>query len=141
MANITNLYMNWSSVTVAAGSGSAATIKHVTDVKINGQSTTEAFYGDARQFAAMIRPVQTSRTLEITTGDVGAIMALDPAAVYTVVATLKHAESGTLTVTLVNAVLKQNPMSGQNNKYSVGSLTFEAYADASDTDPLTVAIA
>ncbi len=146
MPNITNLFMNWTGVTVTPEGGSAITIKHVTDIMIDGRSVQEAFYGDARKFAALIRNVQHTRTLQIKSGDATNIALIPLNTPCTVAAILNHAEggagagSGALSISLVNGMCGGKNIGGTNNKFAAPGCAFSAYAGATDTDPLTITV-
>lgn len=146
MANVTNLFMNWTSVTVTPDGGSAITIKHVTDISIDGKSVQETFYGDARKFAALIRNVSHSRSLQIASGDAKNVVLIPTNVPCTVAAILNHAEggagaaSGGLSIALVNAMAGDKSIKGSNNKYATPGVSFAAFGNANDEDPLTITV-
>lgn len=145
MPNKTNLYMGWSAVTVTPSGGSAITIDHVTDIKIDKSSVLEAFFGDTNKFAALVKPTKRNRTCEIESGNAKATLSIPDGTACTIVAKLNHAEAGEgtgcLTLTLVNAVPGLNNAAGQTQRFANGNAGFTAFANTGDTDPLTIAVA
>lgn len=139
------LYMNWDPVTVTPSGGTLVTLKEVMDVELDLASQQEVFYGDARKFARMIVNTAKKRSLTIMGGNVAQLMALPDDTPCTIVATLRDAKNGTgsgaITITLANATREKINVKGQNNKFGMSSLTFNAFADSGDTDPLSFAVA
>lgn len=141
----TNLFMNWSGVTVTHLIGSTPTvipITKVTDVSINGQSVQEMFHGDARQFAVLIRNVADSRSIKITSGDAGAVLTIPfnkPCTINAVLLdAINGAGPGAIAIEAINGMRKGSPVGGQNNKFASGNVEFSCYGNSDDEDPVTV---
>ena len=144
-----NLYVNWSPVTItmtSPTSGSTITITEVTSVNVMIDGEQIKFLGDALKFPRGIKNVALKRGIEIKTGNPGQLLgAVNQSSVYTIVATLQDMNNGTgtgaLTITLVSAVLAKAPVSGDNNQFGNGTISFESFGASSDTDPLSFAVA
>lgn len=138
----TNLFMNWSSVTVAYGA-TTVTLLEVLDVQLDAASQQEVFFGDARKFPRLIVNTAKTRGITIIGGDVYKLLTIPDDTVVTVTAVLNDAKngsgSGALTLTLSNAVRAKVAGSGPNNKFAGGSVAYSAFADVNDTDPLAIA--
>ena len=144
----TNLYMNWTGVTITPQGGAAITVDKVTDVKVNRKSVQEAFYGDNRKFAAFLRNTQKKRSITLVTGNPNLHLAIPEDTYCTIVAILNDVQNGTgsgaLTITAVNAKMESDDTDGSNNKYAAGTITFNCAGDDSttpDSDPVTIAVA
>ncbi len=139
-----DLYMSWKNVGVTPAGGSAIAIDGVTDVMVDGQSLQEAFFGDGRKFAALIANTRQARSIEIVGGNVGALASIPMNLACAVTATLANPAggvgvgSGALKVDLANAMCQQKPFTGSDSKFASARAKFNAYGDASDTDPLTI---
>lgn len=139
----TNLFMNWSAVSVTYGTTpTVITLTGVTDFDPDAETKQEMFYGDVRKFPRLITNTEKSRSVTITGGDVYKLFAIPEDAVCTVTGTLNDAKNaagtGAMVVTLNNAIRQKVGSKATNNKFGLASVTFMAYGDASDTDPLTI---
>lgn len=140
-----DLFMNWEPVTVTPDGGTLVTLKEIVDIELDAQSQQEVFYGDARKHPRLICNTAKKRSLSINGGNVAQLMAIPDDTPCTIVATLRDAKNGTgtgaITVTLVNACREKLSTKGPNNKFGMSSLTFNAFANAGDTDPLSFVVA
>jgi hypothetical protein len=141
------LYVNWAPVTLTGTlpTVSTITLTEVISVEVTKGGKIISFYGDARRFARGKKTVEFERGLKITTGNPLQFLGLEEGGIFTVIATLQDMNngvgSGAITITLANAVLKSNPVSGSNNNFSNVTVEFESFADGSDTDPLSFVVA
>lgn len=141
-------FMNWTGVSITPNGGQAINVTEVTDVSPMLGSTNEAFYGDNRRFAKLLRSTEYKRGVSITTGDAAAANAVPVDQPCTIVATLNDAKNGAgtgaITYTFKNCVMKQNGLKAGNNKFAETTLEFEAYGDDSsvvETDPFSFVVA
>ena len=139
------LYMNWAPVTFTPNGGSLITLNEILGIDLTRGGKLIAFYGDARRFARGKKMVENERGAKIHLGNIGQVAGIEEGVVGTLVATLQDMNNGigagAITFTLINAVIKSNPFTGKNNAFAEGTMEFEAYADSSDTDPLSFVIA
>ena len=139
------LYVNWSPVTFTPSGGTLLTLIEIMGVDVTRGGKIINFFGDARRFARGKKMVENERGAKVHTGNIGQVAGIEEGTVGTLVATLQDMNNGTgtgaITFTLLNAVLKSNPFNGKNNAFAEGTLEFESYADSSDTDPLSFAVA
>jgi hypothetical protein len=141
------LFVNWAPVTMLGTSPTVSiiTLTEVLSVEVSKGGKIISFYGDARRFARGKKTVEFERGIKITSGNPAQFLGLEEGGIFTIVATLQDMNngvgSGAITVTLVNCMLKSNPVAGANNDFGKVSVEFEAFADSSDTDPLSFVIA
>lgn len=145
------LYMNWVNTTIAytpsGGSLTTVSVTEVLDVEPDIHTKQEMFFGDAKKFPVLIIPTERSRSLKITTGNPAALLPIPENVPCTVTTTLLDAASqssaagsGSVTLTLVNAMKKSVGVKATNNKIGGSTIAFEAYGNTGDTDPLTITI-
>jgi hypothetical protein len=141
----TNLFMNWEPVNVTPDGGTLVLLKEILDIDFDVDSKQEVFHGDARSFARVIVNAEKTRSLTISGGNVAQLLAIPDDTPCTITATLQDAKNGTgtgaITITLVNAVRESFKGKGPNNKFAGGSVTFNAFGNAGDVDPLSFVIA
>src|SRR4051794_25135870 len=90
-----NLFMNWSSVTVVYGATpTTITLTGVTNVEIDGKSQQQVFYGDARAFPRKIRNTQKTRKVTIHGGDVAKLLSIPEDTPCTITAVLDDVDNG-----------------------------------------------
>lgn len=146
MATASNLYINWSGVTVTptAPSGSAITLDGVTEIDIDAKSALQSFYGDARKFPRLNVPTQKSRSITIKGGNIGKLLTLPEDAECTIVAILNDAKNGagigSITFTATKAVMDGKPFKGANNQFAMGEVTFHCSGNVDDEDPIAYAV-
>lgn len=141
-----NLYMNWSSVTIAYGIGpTTITLKKVTDVQFPRKGKEKSFFGDADLYPTLVVSKEKERTCTIKSGALNLLSTIPEDTPCTITAILNDAKngsgSGAATFTLVNAILVTNTANDQTNNFGQGEAMFHAYSSDGATDPLTVAIA
>lgn len=141
----TNVYMNWTPVTITPLGGSAITLKEVTDLQDMTSDTLEPWQSDGNKFATVLVAASGSRGCTIVGGDCYKLQTIPRNTPCTIVAVLSDAlnpgpsGSGSLTHTWLNAVISDTPISGPSNKYAGGSATFVCFSADGTTDPHSVA--
>jgi hypothetical protein len=138
----TNLYMNWSGVSISYGVGpTVVNLTGILNVELDASSRQEMFYGDNRKHSRLIVNTEKNRSVTISGGDVYRLMQIPDDTVVTVTATLNDAQNltgtGAITFTLVNAVRQQVAPTGPNNRFAVAGVTYVAFGNSSDVDPLS----
>ena len=144
MSTPTNLFINWSTVGYTPSGGSLASLNKVTSVKPSRNGQMEGFKGDVDQFFRVIAVPSQTRTIEVTTGDVKAALAIAIGSHGAFSAIFADAINGTtvggggITIALTNCVVTGNTAQGEHAKFGEATITFEGYASDGITDPLTV---
>lgn len=138
----TNVYMNWTGVTITPVGGSAISLLEVLDVQVMDEDTIEQWQSDGNKFATVLVAASGSRGMTITGGDVFKLAGIPRNTLCTIVAILNDARnsagSGAITHTLSNAMFASAPRSGTTNKFAGGSVTFIAASTDGSTDPLVI---
>lgn len=146
MAALSNVYMNWKSVTVSYGVGpTVINVTEVLDVEIIDQEQLEMWQADGHIFPTLCIRAAAARGLKIIGGSVNKLAVIPRGTPCTVVAVLydavNGAGSGAMTHTLTGAVVAEVPRSGQSNKYAGVSISFVSASADGTGDPLTTTIA
>lgn len=147
MSTRTNVFMNWTGVTVTYGSGSPTviTLTEVIDVQAIDQEGLEPWQADGHKFPTVLIAATGNRGVTIIGGDVYKLSSVPRNTPCTVVAVLNDARNGVgtgaMTHTWSNAVIADAPRSGPTNKFAGGSATFATYSSDGTTDPLVVTAA
>jgi hypothetical protein len=139
----TNVYMNWTGITVTPASGSAIPLKEIIDVQVTDSEGLEPWQADGHKFPTLLIAATGSRGMTLIGGDIWKLAGIPRNTPCTVVAILNDAYngvgSGAITHTLSNAVMADTSRSGPTNKFAGGSVTFMAYSPDGTTDPLVIA--
>jgi hypothetical protein len=135
-------YVNFG-VSLTPAGGSLAVYNEIMGIKIMRGAKQLAAYGDAKFFPTLLINVERHRSITLVGGDVSKMMQLNPDTLFTVVIVLNDAKnpggSGTLTVTLVDALIETDEHGAQNNDWGMSTVTFNAFSVDGIVDPLTVA--
>jgi cyanophycinase-like exopeptidase len=143
MSTKTNVYMNWTGVTVSFGVGpTVIALTEITDVQVLDEDGLEMWQSDGNKFATVVVAATGARGMTLTGGDLFKLATMPRNTPCTIVAVLRDAINGTgsgaITHTLVNAVMAGAPRGGATNKFAMGSVTFMAFSPDGSTDPLTL---
>jgi len=143
MPTKSNVFMNWTGVTVTPSGGSAITLTEVTDIDLIDSDTLEMWQADGHKFPTLCIAADAKRGMTIHGGDVYKLAALPKNTPCTIVAVLNDAVNkagvGSMTVTLSNAVVADTSAKGQTNKFAGGQVSFAAFSPDGTTDPLAIA--
>ena len=136
-----NIFMSWVNITATPNTGNAITLNETTSLEVISSDGLEPWQADGNKFATALVSATGTRGVTISGGNCAAIARMPKGTVFTISATLRDAINGTgsgaITLTLVNAVVSENPISGVTNKYAGGSVTLMAFSADGSADPLT----
>jgi len=138
----TKLNMNISSVTVTPATGSAIVLDGVMSANVDRGGTPKVAWGDALKFARAIKSTNQTRSLSVTSYNCFALNAVPVNTICGVVIVYDDltngAAAGAITVTAINAVMRDRPFGGSNNEYAMATYDWDCFGGAGDTDPITV---
>ncbi len=131
----TALQMNWTSVQFATTS-----IARVTSVAFSQGGELIEFAGDNNRYPVVIANNINRPRCSITSGDVATLMAINPGASGTILATQNDAlgvVGGSIVWTMANAVAQSTDETGHWGHFASATTTFRAYAGDGATNPLS----
>lgn len=142
----TNLYMNWTGVTVTYGtSPTTINLSEVVDLEVGRKGEVKRWTADAGVFAKALAVKNKTRTITIKGGAINLLASVPEDTLCTIVGVLNDLNNGTgsgaITVTAVRGTVTSNPFKGQNNEFGLGDLEFECSSVDGTTDPITYAVA
>jgi hypothetical protein len=140
--------VNWRTVTFTPTSGSATTFTGVSGISINTGGSTLKFSGDADRFVTTLVQDFQDISITITTADLAAANAnpLGTTGAFSAVNKDAHQQTSTsgagdITIGLANAMIVDNPYSGQHRQFSQATVNLASYSTDGVTSPLTVTVA
>jgi hypothetical protein len=145
MMSKSNVFMNWTGVTITPLSGTTINVTQVLDVQTATSEGLEPWQADGHLFPTLMIRATASRSLTIVGGDVAAFLSIPRGVPLTIVAVLNDAvnqaggaASGSLTHTWTGAYIADVPASGPSNKFAGGTATFMCKSVDGTTDPLAI---
>jgi hypothetical protein len=143
MPTKSNVFMNWTSVTVTYGvSPTVITLTEVTDIDLMDEDVLEMWQADGHKFPTLVVAADAKRGMTIHSGDCYKLSAMPKNTPCVIVAILNDAANkllaGAMTITLSNAVFGGVTVKGPTNKFAMGQATFMAFSPDGTTDPLAI---
>jgi hypothetical protein len=136
----TGRQLNWKPVGFTPSGGSQQVFDGVTSVRIDPGGRLLKFYGDGDIMPTTIVNHENEPTASVEAADIALLQSFAPGTVGTFSATHKDAKNavgGGIVYTLINAVVRNNPSSGQRGQWGTGTFDMDAFSSDGQTNPLS----